>query len=173
MNMSIQLKGLSFFLLVILINGSAYAHATVFPKQAVQGSYQKLSFGISHGCEGSTTVEVIIDLPESIMGAKPMPKAGWTVDAEIRELEKPYMSHGKVISKDVKVIRWKGSLLDSHYDEFVVMTKLWEKSGLVALPVTQICKEGRLDWNQLPDVTGKRLEYPAPILDVVPATHKH
>ena len=173
MKLSIQLR---FFLLAFvacMISGNVWGHATVSPKQATQDSYQRLSFGITHGCEGSSTVEVIVEVPESIMGAKPMPKVGWTVETEMRDLSQPYTSHGKEISKDVRVIRWKGSLLDSHYDEFVIMTKLWNKAGPIAIPVTQICIKGRMDWNQIPDGSNKRLEFPAPVLEVIPGVHKH
>ena len=149
------------------------AHATVTPKSATQGSYQRLSFGITHGCEGSATVEVIVRLPETIMGAKPMPKAGWTVETESEDLAQPYLSHGKEIRRDVRTVRWRGKLLDAHYDEFVMMTKLGSTAGPVPIPVTQICETGRMDWNQLPDGSGKRLEYPAPLLEIVPGDHKH
>ncbi|MEY3695693.1 MAG: hypothetical protein RL083_1518 [Pseudomonadota bacterium] len=156
-----------------LLPQQVLAHATVSPKFTTQGSYQRLAFGITHGCEGSATIEVIIQLPESIMGAKPMPKAGWTVDTEVQDLAQPYVSHGKEIRRDVRSIRWRGKLLDAHYDEFVVMTKVWNKPGPVAIPVTQLCEKGRMDWNQLPDGSGKRTEYPAPVLEIMPGEHKH
>jgi uncharacterized protein YcnI len=73
----------------------------------------------------------------------------------------------------VRVIRWKGNLLDAYYDEFVIMTKLWNKVGPIAIPVTQICVKGRMDWNQIPDGSNKRLEFPAPVLEVIPGAHKH
>lgn len=153
---------------------NAWGHATVSPKQAVQGSYQRLSFGITHGCEGSSTIEVIVFLPESIMGAKPMPKAGWTIETEVKDLAVPYTSHGKEIKQDVRVIHWKsGSLPDAHYDEFVVMSKLANKAGPIALPVTQLCEKGRLDWHQLPDASAQRMPYPAPVIELVPGEHQH
>jgi periplasmic copper chaperone A len=163
----------SILILLLLGDSLAWGHATVTPKQVIQSSYQKLSFGISHGCEGTPTVEVIIYLPESIMGAKPMPKAGWMVETEIRDLTQPYMSHGKSITKDVRVIRWKGKLLDYHYDEFIFMSKIGDKTGIVAVPVTQICEKGRLDWSQLPESGGKQVEFPAPVINVMSGEHNH
>jgi uncharacterized protein YcnI len=151
----------------------AWGHATLSPKQATQDSYQRLSFGISHGCEGSPTVDVVVELPESVMGAKPMPKPGWTVETEVRPLSTPYSLHGKEIKQDVRVIRWRGKLIDAHYDEFVVMSKLWNKTGPIFIPVTQLCEKGRMDWNQLPDGSGARLIYPAPVIEVMPGEHKH
>ena len=73
----------------LLLLQQAWGHATVSPKQSTQDSYQRLSFGVSHGCEGSPTLEVVVELPESVMGAKPMPKPGWTVETEVRPLSVP------------------------------------------------------------------------------------
>ncbi len=151
----------------------AWGHATLSPKQATQDSYQRLSFGISHGCEGSSTVDVVVELPASVMGAKPMPKPGWAVETEVRPLSVPYRLHGKEIKQDVRVIRWRGMLIDAHYDEFVVMSKLWNKTGPIFIPVTQVCEKGRIDWNQLPDGSGMRLIFPAPVIEVMPGEHKH
>ena len=151
----------------------AYAHTTISPKQATADSYQRLSFNVTHGCEGSPTTEVILQLPRALMGAKPMPKAGWTVETEVQDLEQPYQSHGKEIRRDVRVIRWRGKLPDAHYDEFVIMAKVWSKTGPVAIPVTQVCESGRMEWKDLPDGSGKKAEFPAPVLDVQPAMHQH
>lgn len=156
-----------------LFHQQVLAHATVSPKSTTQGSYQRLAFGITHGCEGAATIEVIVQLPESIMGAKPMPKAGWIVETEIEDLAQPYLSHGREIRRDVRTIRWRGELLDAHYDEFVVMTKVSNKVGPIAIPITQICEQGRMDWNQLPDGSGARIKYPAPVLEILPGDHKH
>ena len=57
--------------------------------------------------------------------------------------------------------------------EFVIQVKLWNKPGAIFLPVTQLCEEGRLDWNQVPDAKGKKLLFPAPMLEVVPGLHAH
>jgi len=168
-----RIVGVACLVVSVLLPEHVLAHATVLPKVATQGSYQRLAFGVTHGCEGSATVEVIIQLPESMMGTKPMPKAGWAVETEVKDLAQPYVSHGKEIRRDVRTVRWRGKLLDAHYDEFVVMTKVWNKLGSVPIPVTQICEKGRMDWNQLPDGSGERLDYPAPALEIMPGDHRH
>ncbi len=166
---------MNFIAAAFLCSTQAQAHTTISPKQASADSYQRLSFNVTHGCEGSPTNEVVLQLPEAIMGAKPMPKAGWTVETEVRDLDQPYLSHGKEIRRDVRVIRWRGKLPDAHYDEFVIMAKLWNKAGPVVIPVTQICESGRMDWREVPDGSGAKLQFPAPVLDVLPgqAPHKH
>ncbi len=157
----------------LLCSAQVSAHTTVSPKQASPNSYQRLSFNVTHGCEGSPTTELILQLPVALMGAKPMPKPGWTVGVDVRELDQPYLSHGREVRSDVRVIRWKGRLPDAFYDEFVIMARLWDKAGAVAIPVTQICESGRIDWAQVPDGSGAKLNFPAPLLEVLPGQHPH
>ena len=108
------------------------------------------------------------------MGAKPMPKPGWTVELDIRDLQTPYLSHGKEIKRDVRAIVWKGGVLpDNFYDEFVIQVRIWEKPGPVYLPVTQLCEQGRLDWHQIPGPEGAKLPAPAPVLEILPGAHVH
>lgn len=162
------------FTLAASLPCSAFAHATVQPKQAVQGSYQRLAIGITHGCEGSATTQVIVTVPESLMGAKPMPKAGWQLVTEVRDLSVPYQSHGKEIKRDVRAIIWKGgSLPDAYYDEFVIQVKVTNKTGPVFIPVTQLCETGRMDWNQIPSSAPEKLLFPAPVLEITPGAHEH
>lgn len=80
---------------------AAQAHVTIQERSAVQGAYHRAAFKVGHGCEGSPTVKVVIDLPEGLVGAKPMPKAGWQITTEIRPLAKPYDSHGKAVTERV------------------------------------------------------------------------
>lgn len=157
----------------VLCSTEASSHTTVTPRQVAGDSYQRLSFNVTHGCEGSPTTEVVLQLPEAIMGAKPMPKPGWTLETEVRDLEQPYLSHGKEIRRDVRMIRWRGMLPDAHYDEFVIMAKIWSKAGPVAIPVTQLCATGRMDWKEVPDGLGTKLPFPAPVLEVLPVQHQH
>lgn len=148
------------------------AHATVMPRQVVQDSYQRLAIGITHGCEGSATTTVIVNLPESLMGAKPMPKPGWIIELDIRDLDKPYLSHGKEIRRDVRQIIWQGGKLpDNFYDEFVIQLRVFNRLEKVYLPVTQLCEVGRIDWDQVPDGSGSKLPSPAPVLEIVPGAH--
>jgi uncharacterized protein YcnI len=178
-NKTFMMQSISFkFALLLSLLASlpslVFAHATVQPRQAAQGSYQRLAIAATHGCEGSATTQVIVTIPESLMGAKPMPKAGWVVETEVRDLAQPYLSHGKEIKRDVRTITWKGGkLLDAHFDEFVISVKVWDKTGKIYLPVTQLCDQGRLDWNQIPASPSEKLPYPAPYIEVMPGEHVH
>ena len=54
------------------------AHVTLEKRQAPVGSYYKAVFAVPHGCAGSATVKLRVQIPEGVIGIKPMPKPGWT-----------------------------------------------------------------------------------------------
>ncbi|MFZ6799543.1 YcnI family protein [Undibacterium sp. Di24W] len=149
---------------------AAQAHVTLEQAKAKAGSYHKLTFKIGHGCEGSTTHTVKISLPEAATGAKPMLKPGWKIDTQSLALSKPYQSHGKTITQDVREVVWsEGQLPDAYYDEFSIQVKLSNAVGKLYFKVTQLCEKGRLDWIEIPaeGQSGKALKAPAPMLEVI------
>jgi uncharacterized protein YcnI len=132
----------------------AHAHITVAPATAPAGAYQTLVFKVGHGCAGSATTGITVQLPEGVT-AKPMPKAGWTITLAPRE------------------IAWRGGPLpDAYYDEFTLQAKLPDAPGRLVFKVGQQCEKGRTDWA---DVTPES-KTPAPVLEVTPAAmpmHHH
>jgi uncharacterized protein YcnI len=129
----------------------AQAHVSLEPKTAVAGTYQKLSFRVGHGCEGSATTAITVLLPDGLNGAKSMPKGGWTIAP----------------GGNAREISWKGGPLpDAQFDEFNLLVKLPDAPGKQVFKVVQQCEKGRADWGELPGVAGK---FPAPVLEIVPA----
>lgn len=177
------------------------AHAVIEQTEAESGSYYKGVIGIGHGCEGSATTKVTIDIPDGVRGVKPMPKAGWQVDIVKQQLTQSYESHGKTVVEDVRQITWYGnSLAHEHYDEFAFKGQIAVgTSSKLYFPVRQACVVGEINWNQIPGATpktvqehaehqaqhstdsdtphaahgGAKLEYPAPMVTVVDGTGHH
>lgn len=149
---------------------SAQAHVVLDQSQAQAGSYHKLTFRIGHGCDGSATNTVSVIMPDGVTGAKPMPKAGWTIAIANAALAQPITSHGKTITTDVHEITWSGgSLPDAYFDEFSIQVKLPDSVGKLYFKVSQVCEQGRLDWTEIPPVgeENKKLKSPAVVLDVI------
>ena len=168
-------KKITSVVLISSLSQAALAHVGLERPKAVAGSYHKLTFKIGHGCEGSSTHTIKISLPETTMGAKPMPKAGWKVDTSVVPLNKPYTSHGKTVEKDVREVTWSGGLLpDAFYDEFSIQVKLTDNPGKIYFKVTQLCEKGRLDWIEIPaeGQSAKGLKAPAPVLEVEAAVNQ-
>jgi uncharacterized protein YcnI len=67
-------------LLVAIATAPASAHVTLEKRQAAVGSYYKAVFAVPHGCAGSATVKIRVQVPEGVIGIKPMPKPGWTLE---------------------------------------------------------------------------------------------
>lgn len=132
----------------------AHAHITVAPATAPAGGYQTLVFKVGHGCGGSATTGIAVQLPEGVT-AKPMPKPGWTITTAARE------------------IAWRGGPLpDAYYDEFTLQARLPDAPGRYVFKVGQQCEKGRTDWADV----APESKTPAPVLEVVPAAtpmHHH
>jgi len=161
-----------------IFSSAAQAHVTLEQTSAPAGSYQKLAFHVGHGCEGQATRGITVMLPESVTGAKPMPKAGWKINMVEGKLSVPVESHGKSITSAVREISWKGGPLpDAYYDEFVMQVKLPEEPGKLYFKIVQQCEKTSVAWDEMPGDASVKLKAPAPVLEVLPATaapvHQH
>ncbi len=104
----------------MLSTGAACAHPTLERQEATIGAPYKAVVRVPHGCEGSPTVRVRVQIPEGVIGVKPMPKPGWTIETTRGAYAEahPYY-HGAVLKEGVREIVWNGRLADDNYDEFV------------------------------------------------------
>jgi uncharacterized protein YcnI len=162
----------------------ASAHVVLEEPVALAGSSYRATFRIGHGCDGNPTTGIRVYVPAGVQGAKPMPKAGWTLSTRRAPLPQPYTSHGKTIVEDVVEISWvanspEQALPDDWYDEFVLRATLPTQAGNVWFRVLQTCANGQLDWAQVPaqGTSTKGLKAPAALLEVLPsgpaAAHAH
>ncbi len=188
--MSITTKTIA---LIALFTGasSCFSHVTLEQQSVEISTTTKAVLRVGHGCEGLPTAALRVQLPEGFSGAKPMPKAGWTLTTVRSKLAKPYDDHGKSVTEDVSEITWTANskeayLADSQYDEFILRGKTPATAGAIWFKVTQLCKEGdktaQNPWVDIP-ATGtstKGIKFPAALLNVTEpaaaaksAEHKH
>jgi len=154
-------------LLLTALATPAMAHVVIANPQAKAGSTFIAGFRVSHGCAGSPTNAITVTLPESIITARPQPKAGWTLSMTHAKLAAPVAGEGGPITERVSSISWSGGPLPAdQYDEFVVMLRLPETTGVLNFPVLQSCQKGAENWAELPDASGKRPAHPAASLTV-------
>jgi len=169
--------------LLLAASNAALAHVTLEPAQAPAGSTRTLALRIGHGCGGSATHTVSVQLPAGLRGAKPMPKAGWALAIRKAPLAQPYDSHGRSITDDVVEITWTARsrdnwLDDAYYDEFSLRGQLPAQSGPLWFKVSQLCEKGRWDWAEIPasGSSTQGLKAPAVLLDLTAAStteHQH
>jgi hypothetical protein len=156
----------------IAIASGALAHVTLETREAKAGSYYKAVLKVPHGCDGSPIVKLRIDVPEGVIGVKPMPKPGWQLDITRGAYARSYpVAHGAPVAEGVKEITWSGKLLDENYDEFVFQGQLSAdlKSGPLYFPVTQTCEKGEIAWKDIPAAgqDSHALKSPAPALIIL------
>lgn len=172
--------GTALFSLMLAVAGPVAAHVVLDQPGAPAGSTTKAALRVSHGCEGSPTTGVVVQVPAGFQGAKPQPKAGWTLAVRREKLATPYTSHGKTVTEDVAEIRWsaasrEAALPDGQFDEFVLIGRLPDAAGPLWFKVLQTCETGQNDWSQVP-ASGRStqgLKSPAALLEVLPAAPAH
>lgn len=153
---------------VLLAGAPAAAHVTVTPTVTTADSYTVLTVSVPHGCDGSSTTKVAIQIPEPINAVTPTINQGWTVEKVMAELDPPVTdSHGNELTERVAEIVYtaKTPLPEGHRDVFELSLKLPDAAGeRLVFPSIQTCEQGETAWAQVPadGEDGEDLEHPAP-----------
>jgi len=152
---------------------SAQAHVVLARKAAPAASYYRAQFMVGHGCEGSSTVAVQVDIPDGVPVVRPQPKAGWTLSYQTGPLAEPAMVHGKAKTEAIRRVTWTGGPLpDEQYEEFGMLLYL-AKPGRLHFRVLQSCEQGANDWAGVAVEGGPKPAFPAATLDVVDPHAEH
>lgn len=131
---------------------AASAHVSASATSTAAGSYTVITFSVPHGCEGSPTTQVVIEIPESTPSVTPTVNPNWTVEKTIEQLAEPLTdAHGNEITErvtEVTYIAIGAGLADGYRDAFELSLKLpeGEAGDTVEFPTHQICAEGSTDW---------------------------
>ena len=152
----------------------ALAHATLEVKEAAAGAAYRAVIRVGHGCEGQATQTLRVKLPDGFYNAKPMPKAGWTLETVKGAYATPFDNHGKEMTEGTREVVWSGGdLQDDWYDEFVLRGTVGPEVApgtVLYFQTVQECASGTADWT---DTTGNQeLPNPAPGLTVTEAVAK-
>jgi periplasmic copper chaperone A len=163
-----------------LLAAAALAHVTLATKEAPVGAEYKAVFRVGHGCKGSPTVKLTVEIPAGVIAVKPQPKPGWQIEITRGPYDRPYQQFRSQVVEGVKVVTWSGgSLPDAHYDEFALIGHLdkdLEPGTMLYFPVTQTCEHGVERWVEIPaaDKTSRDYRAPAPAVKLLPAAeHEH
>jgi uncharacterized protein YcnI len=137
-----------------VLTSPAGAHVTLQNREATPASYYKAVFSVPHGCAGSPTVKIRVQIPDGVISVKPMPKPGWNVETVKGKYSTSYELHGATITEGVKEVTWSGGkLADDNYDEFVLATFLTgslKPNTTLYFPVVQECEQGTSRWIEIP-----------------------
>lgn len=152
----------------------ALAHVDLQPAEVPAESGTTLSFRIGHGCDGTPTTSVAIQIPAGVASVQPFPKAGWDVDIEYGTLPEPIPTGDQPIEEGVTVVTWSGgSLDDAHTDTFQIRATVYGEPGSqIFFPVVQSCQTGEHAWIELPadGQDSHSLDSPAPGITLTEST---
>ena len=156
-----------------LVAAPASAHVTVTPTETAAGAYTVLTFSNGHGCEGSPTKQITIQVPEGINDVTPTRQPFYDVKVVSEKLAEPIEdAHGnKLTERDSTVVySAKTPLPDGQRDAFEVSLQLPEEEGTLAFPVIQTCVKGETAWvEEAPEGATEEPENPAPSFEVTAA----
>ena len=142
------------------------------------GSSYKAVIKVPHGCDGSPTTRVRVLIPEGVIGVKPKPMTGWSIETKRGPYARSYkFYHGAVLAEGVKEIVWSGKLPDDYYDEFVFSAFLTDSLAAgttLHFPVYQECEKGAHAWADVPapGQDAHALKSPAPGIALLPVADK-
>jgi uncharacterized protein YcnI len=132
----------------------ASAHVLLDGKQAAVGAEYKAVFVVPHGCGGSATVKLRVQIPEGVIVAQAEPKSGWTIDTMRGKYAGEYDVHGAKVAEGIKEVAWSGGKApDKTREEFVIDTFLADglkPDTTLYFPVVQECEQGVSRWIEIP-----------------------
>ena len=132
--------------LVALVAGvPAQSHVFLTTPEAPANSSVVVDFRVPHGCEGSSTTQIQITIPDGIFSVQPKVKAGWAIETSRGPLAEPGQHpHRGEVTEGVKTVTYSGGLIrDDQYDDFTVTFYTPPQVGRVLeFPVLQSCLVG-------------------------------
>jgi copper(I)-binding protein len=134
---------------------AAFAHVSLEQASAEAGAAYRAVLRVGHGCDGSPTTGITVQIPPQLRAVKPEPKPGWDLAVEGAQ------------------VRWtagKGAALPpAQRGEFVLNTTAPAAPAALWFKVLQTCEQGRNDWAQLPasGTSTEGLKSPAVLLQVL------
>lgn len=138
----------------LLAASPASAHITLKGKEAAIGTAYDAVFVVPHGCAGSATTRIRVQIPEGVIAVKPMPKPGWNVETIAGKYATAYDYQGSSISEGAKEVVWSGGELPDHArEEFVVsafLTGALKPDTVLYFPTVQECEQGISRWIDVP-----------------------
>lgn len=161
--------------LLVLTATGASAHVSVTPTVTMAGAYSVLTFAVPHGCDGSPTTKIAIQVPDDFATVTPGVNPNWTVEKVMAKLDKPVADgHGGQYTERVSEVVYtaKTPLADGYRDTLDVQVKLPDAVGkTLTFPIVQTCAKGETAWVQVPTADQKEddLESPAPAVTITAA----
>lgn len=139
---------------------AAAAHVHVTPDVTPAGASTRLDFSFSHGCDGSPTTALVVDIPAEVDAVNPVVDGAWTIAREVGPDGIP-----------TRVTFTAAQPIEDGLSASAGLVVAFPQSTAdttVAFPVLQQCVVGETAWSELAtdDQDPHELEAPAPLVAV-------
>jgi uncharacterized protein YcnI len=130
---------------------------------------------VPHGCNGSPTTKLSMQIPTGVEDFKPQPVAGWTLSSTTRKVDPPQTIDGDTITETLDTVTWTASpgnaLPDDQMQDFWFTAQMpKEKVGtVIAFPTVQTCEQGEVQWIQPSQEGQAEPENPVPAITLTAA----
>jgi len=160
---------------VVVLAGTAFAHVTITPASAQQGSTAELTFKVPNEESAAATVKLQVQVPTAHPIAqflvKPVP--GWTATVQTVTLAKPLVTDDGSFTSAVSEVTWTGGkIAPGQYQDFSVSADpLPSGIGQLVFKAIQTYSNGDVvRWIDLSQAGQPEPDHPAPVLTLTSAT---
>jgi uncharacterized protein YcnI len=156
----------------LALAGTADAHVTVDPAQAVQGGYTRVAFRVPTESDTASTTKLDVFLPtdQPVASVATMPVPGWTATLQTTKLANPITTDdGGKVTDAVSQITWTATgdaaTKPGQFQEFPVSLGPLPKTGSLTFKALQTYSDGSVvRWIDLTTPGGTEPAHPAPVL---------
>jgi uncharacterized protein YcnI len=159
---------------LVVMAGAAFAHITVTPPTAAQGSSAELTFKVPNEEASADTVEVRVkiptDHPVAQLLARPVP--GWAVRVQTVKLAEPIVTDDGQVSTAVSEVTWTGGKIPpGQYQDFSVSADpLPTGTAQLVFKALQTYSNGDIvRWIDVQQPGQPEPDHPAPVLTLTRA----
>ena len=137
----------------------ASAHIVLSQPSFEAGQNYAAFFRVEHGCAGSPTLALRVQIPDGVTVLKTPDKPGWKLET-------------KTVKDSLTEITWRGRLDAKTADQFGLFLKLPAKAGPLYFPAVQSCENGETRWTDIPSAgrAWRDVPHPAPMLQLTAAS---
>ena len=102
---------------VLGVAAPASAHVTISASTTAAGAFAVLTLSVPHGCDGSATTEIAIQIPEEVNAVTPTRNALWEVDKQVEDVKKQFREVQEHFVEQREYIEFAYGRLDSRMTE--------------------------------------------------------
>jgi uncharacterized protein YcnI len=161
---------------VLVLGAPAGAHVFAEETEVAAGAFSQVTITVPHGCEGSPTTQLEIQIPDDVLGVTPEVHAGWDIEVTSEALDAPVdTDEGGTVTERAAVVTFTAQagneLPDDFRDSFVLGYQAPDAPGEhLFFKTIQTCAEGETAWIEEYTGEGEEPEHPSPAVVVTEAS---